>query len=161
MQRKTVELIVGLFVVAGLLALVMLAFKVANLSSTTINGGYTLSARFDNIGGLKPRAPVTISGVHVGRVASIGVDPHSFQAVVMLDIAGKYNNLPVDTGASILTSGLLGEQYVALEPGGSPDVLKNGDQIKMTQSALILEQVIGQVLFSKAQESKGGGQPGQ
>lgn len=161
MQRKTVELIVGLFVVAGLLALVMLAFKVANLSSTTINGGYTLSARFDNIGGLKPRAPVTISGVRVGRVASIGVDPHSFQAVVMLDIGGKYNNLPVDTGASILTSGLLGEQYVALEPGGSPDVLKNGDQIKMTQSALILEQVIGQVLFSKAQESKGGGQPGQ
>lgn len=161
MQRKTVELIVGLFVAAGLLALVMLAFKVANLSSTTINGGYTLSARFDNIGGLKSRAPVTISGVRVGRVASISVDPQSFQAVVMLDIAGKYNNLPVDTGASILTSGLLGEQYVALEPGGSPDHLKNGDQIKMTQSALILEQVIGQVLFSKAQESKGGGQQGR
>lgn len=153
MNRKTLELAVGLFVVAGLAALTMLAFKVANLSAADLDDGYKIKARFDNIGGLKVRSPVAVAGVRVGRVTDIQFDNKSYQAVVVLNIGNRFNTLPKDTGASILTSGLLGEQYVGLDPGGSPDYLKDGDELQMTQSALVLEKLISQFLFQKASES--------
>ena len=143
----------GLFVVAGLAALFMLAMKVSNISSLNDNNGYEVTAYFDNVGGLKVRSPVTASGVTVGRVAAIHYDDKLFEALVTLKLNREYH-LPVDSSASIFTSGLLGEQYVSLEPGGSEEDLKQGDRIKITQSALILEQVIGRVLFSKAAEGK-------
>jgi len=150
-QTKTVEIMVGLFVVAGMAALFMLAMKVSNISTLNDDNGYEVTAYFDNVGGLKVRSPVTASGVNVGRVAAIRYDDKLFEALVTLKLDNNYH-LPVDSSASIFTSGLLGEQYVGLEPGGATDDLKNGDRIKITQSALILEQVIGRVLFSKAAE---------
>lgn len=142
---------VGVFVVAGMAALFMLAMKVSNISTLNDDNGYEVTAYFDNVGGLKVRSPVTASGVNVGRVAEIRYDDKLFEALVTLRLNRDYH-LPVDSSASIFTSGLLGEQYVSLEPGGAEDDLKNGDRIKITQSALILEQVIGRVLFSKAAE---------
>jgi len=142
---------VGLFVVAGMAALFMLAMKVSNISTLNDDNGYEVTAYFDNVGGLKVRSPVTASGVNVGRVAAIRYDDKLFEALVTLKLDRNYH-LPVDSSASIFTSGLLGEQYVGLEPGGAADDLKNGDRIKITQSALILEQIIGRVLFSKAAE---------
>lgn len=153
MQRQNLELTVGFFVALGLLALTMLAFKVGDLSAADIKDGYKIKAHFDNIGGLKVKAPVTIAGVRIGRVSKIYFDPKDYQAVVVLNIASEHNNLPRDSSASILTSGLLGEQYVSLEPGGASEVLKDGDELKLTQSALVLEKLIGQFLFSKASES--------
>jgi phospholipid/cholesterol/gamma-HCH transport system substrate-binding protein len=150
-QTKTVEIMVGVFVVAGMAALFMLAMKVSNISTLNDNNGYEVTAYFDNVGGLKVRSPVTASGVNVGRVAAIRYDDKLFEALVTLKLNRNYH-LPVDSSASIFTSGLLGEQYVGLEPGGATDDLKNGDRIKITQSALILEQIIGRVLFSKAAE---------
>jgi phospholipid/cholesterol/gamma-HCH transport system substrate-binding protein len=150
-QTKTVEIMVGVFVVAGLAALFMLAMKVSNISTLSDDNGYKVTAYFENVGGLKVRSPVTASGVNVGRVADIRYDDKLFEALVTLKLNRNYQ-LPVDSSASIFTSGLLGEQYVSLEPGGSTDDLKNGDRIKITQSALILEQIIGRVLFSKAAE---------
>ncbi len=143
---------VGLFVAAGLAALFMLAMQVSNLSAMSDGEGYRLQVRFENVGGLKVRSPVTIGGVKVGRVSFIGYDQKSYEAVVELAIEQAYDRLPRDTAASIYTAGLLGEQYVALEPGGEESYLKDGDRIKLTQPALVLEQVIGQFLFSKAQE---------
>jgi len=142
---------VGVFVVAGMAALFMLAMKVSNISTLNDNNGYEVTAYFENVGGLKVRSPVTASGVNVGRVADIRYDDKLFEALVTLKLDRNYH-LPVDSSASIFTSGLLGEQYVGLEPGGATDDLKNGDRIKITQSALILEQIIGRVLFSKAAE---------
>ena len=150
-QTKTVEIMVGVFVVAGMAALFMLAMKVSNISTLNDNNGYEVTAYFDNVGGLKVRSPVTASGVNVGRVAAIRYDDKLFEALVTLKLDHNYH-LPVDSSASIFTSGLLGEQYVGLEPGGAMEDLKNGDRIKITQSALILEQIIGRVLFSKAAE---------
>ena len=150
-QTKTVEIMVGVFVVAGMAALFMLAMKVSNISTLNDNNGYEVTAYFENVGGLKVRSPVTASGVNVGRVADIRYDDKLFEALVTLKLDRNYH-LPVDSSASIFTSGLLGEQYVGLEPGGAEQDLKNGDRIKVTQSALILEQVIGRVLFSKAAE---------
>ena len=150
MQQKTVELWVGIFVAAGFAALAMLAFKVANLSSTRIERGYSVKAEFDNIGSLKERAPVTMAGVRIGRVATISFDKETYRARVVMAIDPHYNSIPKDSSASILTAGLLGEQYVGLEPGGSNEYLKNGDQIQITQSALVLEQIIGQFLYNKA-----------
>lgn len=154
MQRRTLELWVGLFVVAGLAALAMLAFQVGNVGAGDVRDAYRLDARFNNIGGLKAKAPVTLAGVRIGRVADIYVDPKSYEAVVVMNISGRYASLPKDTSASILTSGVLGEQYVGLEPGGDEIVLKNGDRIKITQSALVLENLIGQFLFSKVSEGE-------
>ncbi|HLA75509.1 MAG TPA: outer membrane lipid asymmetry maintenance protein MlaD [Gammaproteobacteria bacterium] len=154
MQQKTLEITVGLFIAAGLAALLVLALKVSNVSAFSDNSGYVLKAKFENIGGLKVRSPVTVAGVRVGRVASIGFDDVSQQAVVTLSINHNFDKLPSDTSASIFTSGLLGEQYIGLEPGGDPKNLKNGDEIKLTQSALVLEQLIGQFLFNKAAEGK-------
>lgn len=149
-KQTTLELWVGLFGIAGLLALSMLAFKVANLGATDITHGYRVAARFDNIGQLKLRAPITLAGVRIGRVSDITID-EDFYAVVTLTISGKYDKLPLDTSASILTSGLLGEQYVALEPGGDEEYLKNGSELQITQSALVLEKLISQFLYGKAE----------
>jgi phospholipid/cholesterol/gamma-HCH transport system substrate-binding protein len=130
---------------------------VSNLTVVTGNEGYEVSAQFENISGLKVRSPVTVAGVPVGRVVNISFDNQTFEAVVKMRI-GKQYQLPVDTSASVLTSGLLGEKYVGLEPGGAPEMLKNGSEIKLTQSALVLEQLIGQFLFKKAAGGDGGGQ---
>lgn len=151
-QSRTIEIWVGIFVAAGLAALFMLAMQVSNLSTFTGGAGYTISARFDNIGGLKVRSPVTVAGVRIGRVSDIGYDSDTYQAVVKMTIDAKYNHLPKDTSADILTAGLLGEQYIGLEPGGDETYLKNGDRIQLTQSALVLEKIIGQFLFNKASE---------
>jgi len=150
MKTRTVEIWVGLFIVVGMAALFFLSMKVSNLNKFAVDEGYQVVVYFENIGGLKARSPVSLSGVRVGRVESIDYDMHTFQAKVSLHIDSRYNGLPKDTSASVFTSGLLGEQYVSLEPGGSDDVLKQGDEIRIAQSAVILEQVIGQFLFSKA-----------
>ena len=149
-QKRWMEIGVGAFVAAGLAALFMLAMKVSNLSSSMGAAGYSLEARFENVGGLKVRAPVTMAGVRIGQVSDIDIDGKTFEARVRLDIAERFNQLPLDTSASIFTAGLLGENYIALEAGGEEKVLKDGDELKLTQSALVLEQVLGQFLFSKA-----------
>jgi phospholipid/cholesterol/gamma-HCH transport system substrate-binding protein len=152
MNRKTLEMWVGLFVAAGLAALAMLAFKVGNLATADVLDGYALTARFNNIGGLKVKSPVTMAGVRVGRVSAITFDQDKYQAVVKMDIDGRYKTIPADTIATILTSGLLGEQYIGLEPGGDDTYLKAGDTLFKTQDALVLEKMIGQFLFSKGTE---------
>lgn len=153
MNKKSTEILVGLFVVLGALALVFLALKAANLTSFTSGGdGYMVQARFDNIGGLKPRAPVRSAGVDVGRVRSITLDPQTFQGVVTMELRQDVQ-FPKDSSAKILTSGLLGDQYVGIEPGADEKNLAAGDMIKQTQSALVLENLIGQLLFSKAADA--------
>lgn len=154
-QSKSLEIAVGIFVAAGLGAMFVLAMKVSNLSAFNDEAGYQLEARFDNIGGLKARAPVTMAGVRIGRVDVIEFDDETFEAVVMLNINNQYSKLPKDTSASIFTSGLLGEQYVALEAGGDMDNMKPNDRFKITQSALVLEELIGQFLFKAAEGSSG------
>ena len=151
MERvRLLEIGVGLFVAAGLAALFVLAMKVSNLSAIAGDAdGYEILARFDNVGGLKVRSPVSVAGVRVGRVASIEYDKETFEAVVSMRIAREYDQFPTDTTARIFTAGLLGEQYVSLEPGGDMEVLKDGDTIRLTQSALVLEQIIGQFLYNK------------
>ena len=156
LHSKTVEIGVGLFVALGLAALFMLAMKVSNLATFTGEPGYEVSARFENIGGLKVRSAVTMSGVRVGRVKAIEYDDTSYQAVVTLGIEERYTRIPTDTTASIFTAGLLGEQYVALDAGGEEEYLSDGSEIQLSQSALILEQVVGQFLFSKAAEGPPG-----
>lgn len=149
-QKKSIEITVGLFIALGIAALLMLAMKVSNVAEYANSDSYQVQARFENIGGLKARSPVMMAGVRIGKVAGVTVDEKTFEAVVTLDLTMRFNNLPIDTSASIFTAGLLGEQYISLEPGGDMKALKQGDTIKLTQSALVLEQVIGQVLFSKA-----------
>jgi len=152
MERSKLDLWVGLFVCAGIGALLVLAMKVGNMTSVGIgNQTYTVYANFDNIGGLKPRAPVKSAGVVVGRVAALGFDNERFNARVVLSIDGQFK-FPKDTTASILTSGLLGEQYIGLEAGGDSANLANGDALKLTQSAVVLEKLISQFLYSKAAE---------
>jgi phospholipid/cholesterol/gamma-HCH transport system substrate-binding protein len=153
MQRKSLDLWVGLFVLLGAAALFFLAMKAGNMSSLSFQQTYPVITKFDNIGGLKPRAPVKSAGVVVGRVADIHFDDKSFQAVVTLNLESSYK-FPKDTSAKILTAGLLGEQYIGLEPGGDTQNLVAGDRIKMTQSAVVLENLISQFLYSKAAEGK-------
>jgi phospholipid/cholesterol/gamma-HCH transport system substrate-binding protein len=153
MQRKSLDLWVGLFVLLGAAALFFLAMKAGNMSSLSFAQTYPVITKFDNIGGLKPRAPVKSAGVVVGRVGEITFDDKSFQAVVTLNLESSYK-FPKDTSAKILTSGLLGEQYIGLEAGGDLNNLVAGDRIKMTQSAVVLENLIGQFLYSKAAEGK-------
>jgi len=151
MHNRTVEISVGLFIAVGMAALFMLAMQVSNLSSTPPgDDSYFLTAGFENIGGLKLRSPVRASGVRVGRVDAIDYDSGAFEAVVRLRINSKYGSFPEDTSASIFTAGLLGEQYIALEPGGSENNLVDGSRIQLTQPALVLEQVIGQFLYNVA-----------
>lgn len=152
MERRVVDLWVGLFVVAGIVALMMLALKVGNFGAYSPKDVYVVSAHFDNIGGLKEQAPVRSSGVVVGRVAGIRFDTKKFDAEVTITMDGKFK-FPSDTTAAILTSGILGENYVGLEAGGGDDNLKQGDEIKLTQSAVVLEKIISQFLYSKAQEA--------
>ncbi|HHQ41541.1 MAG TPA: outer membrane lipid asymmetry maintenance protein MlaD [Chromatiales bacterium] len=154
-QTRTVEIAVGAFVAAGLGALFVLAMKVSNIGAFDVAEGYELVARFDNVGGLKVRAPVTVGGVRVGRVVAIDYDMDTYEAVVRMRIDRRYDRFPTDTSASILTAGLLGEQYVGLEPGGEERYLGDGDRIRYTQSALVLEKIIGQFLYSKAAEGGG------
>ncbi|WP_096527470.1 outer membrane lipid asymmetry maintenance protein MlaD [Candidatus Nitrosoglobus terrae] len=149
-QSPAVELTVGVFVAAGLIALFILAIKVSNLSLINKENTYSVTAKFQNIGTLKVRSAVTLSGVTVGRIASIKIDPQTYEAEVIIRINSEYDYLPDDTSASIYTAGLLGEQYVALEPGGSDTYLKEGSEITLTQSALVLEKLIGQFIYSKA-----------
>jgi phospholipid/cholesterol/gamma-HCH transport system substrate-binding protein len=152
-NRNSLELWVGLFVAAGILALAMLAFKVGNLTSADVMNSYKVTARFDNVGGLKVKAAVTVAGVRIGRVSAIAFDNKKYQALVTMDIDGRYQNIPKDSSASILTSGLLGDQYIGIEPGGDDVALKSGDTFLRTQSALVLEKLVGQVIFNKAGES--------
>ena len=155
MTSRKVEIMVGLFVVAAVAAFLMLAMNVSNMSSYGGGENYVLKARFDNIGGLKVRSPVSAGGVTIGRVTDVQYDNESYEALVSMKIDTAYNQFPTDTAASILTSGLLGEQFIGLEPGAEEDYLKAGDVIDLTQSALVLEQVIGQFLFSKSDDEDG------
>lgn len=151
MERTTIDLWFGAFVTAGFAALLVLALKVGNLGAERATETYRVEARFDNIGGLKIRGPVRSAGVLVGRVADIRFDNDRFQAKVTLALDKRYS-FPKDTTASVLTSGLLGETYIGLEAGGDDKKLGPGDRIAITQSAVVLEKLIGQFLFSKAQE---------
>jgi phospholipid/cholesterol/gamma-HCH transport system substrate-binding protein len=159
MGKKGIETMVGLFVLLGMLGLVFLALKAANLGSVSGGDTYMVQARFDNIGGLKVRAPVRSAGVTVGRVTAIELDPKTYLGVVRMDVQRAYQ-FPKDSSAKILTSGLLGDQYVGLEPGADEKVLAAGDVIKQTQSAVVLENLIGQFLYNKAADSgTAGGKP--
>lgn len=151
MNRTILDLWVGFFVAAGIGALLFLGMKVGNLGTANMSETYVLQARFDNIGGLKVRAPVKSAGVVVGRVGDIQFDSQRYLAVVSMNIDGRYK-FPRDTIAMILTSGLLGEQYIGFSVGGDDKMLKNGDTLKKTQSAIVLENMIGQFLFNKAAE---------
>ena len=153
MKRSTIDIWVGLFVAAGFAGLLFLALKVGNLASFSTAQMYQLQARFANIGGLKVRAPVKSAGVVVGRVSDIRFDNENYEAIVTFNIGANYQ-FPRDTSAKILTSGLLGEQYVGLEAGGDGTMLKAGERLRLTQSAVVLENLIGQFLYNKAAEGK-------
>jgi len=154
MTSRKIEILVGLFVAAAIAAFFMLAMSVSNMSSYGSGESYELTARFDNIGGLKVRSPVSAGGVRVGRVLDIQYNSETYEAIVSLSIESQYNKFPVDTAASVLTSGLLGEQFIGFEPGAEEDFLKDGDIIDLTQSALVLEQIIGQFLYSQSDDEK-------
>ncbi len=153
MNRAAIDLWVGLFVAIGLAALLFLALKVGNLSSSDVGETYAIQARFDNIGGLKVRAPVKSAGVVVGRVGEIRLDAESYMALVSMQVDKRYQ-FPRDTIATINTSGLLGEQYVGFEVGGDTELIKAGDVLKKTQSAVVLEKLISQFMFNKAAEDE-------
>ena len=155
MKRTILDLWVGIFVALGIGALVFLSFQVANLTSLTRGATYKVSARFDDIGGLKVQAPVKSAGVLVGRITGIQFDNTSFEAVVEISIEQRFR-FPSDTSARILTSGLLGDQYMGLSAGAEIDELEEGSVIEITQGAIVLEKLIGQFLYSKATESDTG-----
>ncbi len=155
MHRKTIDVWVGLFVLLGLASLLFLAFQAGNMSSMSFGKTYSITGRFDNIGGLKPQAPVKSAGVVVGRVSDITFDDKSFQASVRLDMDTEYK-FPKDSSLKILTAGLLGEQYIGIEAGGDDKNLAEGDRIIRTQSATVLEDLINQFIYSKAAEGKEG-----
>ena len=152
MERTKLDLWVGMFVVAGIAALVMLALKVGNLSTYNVSETYQVQAYFSNIGGLKPKASIRSAGVLVGRVTGISLDTERYEAKVTMSLDKRYQ-FPKDTFANIQTSGLLGEQYIGLAAGGDSEMLKGGDQIKKTQSAMVLEDLIGKFIYSKADEA--------
>ncbi len=152
MRKRSIEILVGLFVLLGMLGLVFLSLKAANLAAFSTADTYTLQARFDNIGGLKVRAPVRSAGVTIGRVIAIKLDETTYEGVVTMGIDHKLQ-FPRDTSAKILTAGLLGDQYVGLEPGADEKLLARGDVIKQTQSAVVLENLIGQFINSRAAEA--------
>jgi len=154
MTSRKIEILVGLFVALAIAAFFMLAMSVSNMSSYGGNENYQLSARFDNVGGLKVRSRVSAGGVKIGRVTAIHYNSETYEAVVSMEIDKQYGKFPVDTAASILTSGLLGEQFIGFEPGAEEEFLQQGDVIDLTQSALVLEQIIGQFLYSKASEEE-------
>ncbi len=151
MNKTILDLWVGLFVIAGITALLFLALKVGSMNTVKASDSYVVVARFENVGGLKPRAPVKSAGVVVGRVADISFDNEAYEAAVTLRLDKRYA-FPKDTSAAILTSGLLGEQYIGLEAGGSSEKLKDKDRILITQDAVVLENLIGKFIYGKAQE---------
>ena len=155
-QTRTIEIVTGFFIILGFASLYVIATSATNIKSYG-ETGYAVTASFSNIGGLKERAQVTLAGVEVGRVTKIALDPKTFNAVVTLQMSGRYTQIPDDSTASILTSGLLGEQYVGLSPGGSDTYLKGGSVIQYTQSALVLENLIGQFLSNGGKSSSQGG----
>ncbi len=150
MFARFTEILVGLFMLLFFAAMFMLAVRVSNLSGFTGGEGYELTASFENIGGLKVRSKVSAGGVRVGRVTGIEYDSESFAAVVTMHINTEFDAFPLDTSASIYTAGLLGEQYIGLEPGAEIDFLEDGHEIELTQSAVVLEKLIGQVVFSRS-----------
>lgn len=149
-----VEVASGIFLLLGIAALVWLAMRATDFGQEIGEHTYSVSARFTNIGDLRSRAPVKIGGVTVGLVESISLDPVSFEALVNMEIDSRYNEIPNDTGASVLTSGILGDRYIGLEPGGSPDMLQDGDELFITQSAIVLEQLVGKYLFGAGNEEE-------
>jgi phospholipid/cholesterol/gamma-HCH transport system substrate-binding protein len=149
-----VEFASGVFLLLGIAALVWLATRATDFGQDIGKDTYTISARFTNVGDLRDRAPVKIGGVTVGMVEAVTLDPVTFEAVVQMSVASRFNEIPSDTGASILTSGVLGDRYIGLEPGGAPDVLADGDELFITQSALVLEQIIGKYLFNTGSEDE-------
>jgi len=151
MQSKALEILVGFFFCVGVSAIFILTFRVASLNVGGANA-YHVTAAFENIGGLKQGAVVTMAGVHIGRVQQVVMNKQNFEAEVTMAISNEFNNLPKDSNAKILTAGVLGEQYIGLEPGGDADSLKDGDKIKFTQSAVVLENLIGQFMAQKASE---------
>lgn len=153
-HTNTQDTLVGLFVASGIVGLFFLAMQVSNLSSFTESETYTVTARFENSGGLKVKSPVSAAGVKIGQVTAISFDPKTYESVVRLGIDKKFNTLPEDTTASVYTAGLLGEQYVNLDAGGSDEHLKDGGKIEITNSAIILEKALGQFLFKSAEEKK-------
>lgn len=163
MQRKSMDALVGCFVLAGILALAFLAVRASSSASAAIRGGYELTANFDNIGGLKTRAAVRSAGVVVGRVTDITLDPQTYQAHVTMQMDSRFH-FPKDSSLKIMTAGLLGEQYLGMEPGADTEELEDGGKIEMTQSAIVLENLISQFLYGQAgkgQDSKDGAKGGE
>ena len=154
MKHGMKEFWVGLFVLAGILALAALSFRVGNLGTQSTGDSYEVTAKFQDIGGLTAKSPVRMSGVTIGRVTGISIDPDDYEAVVYMEIFGQHQNLPLDTSASILTSGLLGSQFIGLEPGGDEDYLVQGSEIEFTQPALVLEKIIGRFITSFTQSKE-------
>ena len=154
MKGRTIEISVGAFLLIGLAALGWLVLQVGNWEAPGTQVSYEVTASFDNVGGLTVKAPVSMAGVSIGRVVAIEIDPNDYSARVILRIYEKHDNLPVDTSASILTSGLLGAQYVGLDPGAEDVYLQDGDRIEITQSAVVLEHLIGQILIRTAEEER-------
>ncbi len=153
-NSRRLEIGVGIFVAAGIAALLVLAVNVSNVGGLNSGNQYTVRANFDNISGLKTRSAVAIAGVTVGRVVSITVDPVTFEAVVEMTINSNFSEVPVDSSAGIYTAGLLGEKYIGIEPGGAPDFLEEGGVIRLTQSSIVLEKLISQFLFSQSNDDK-------
>ena len=154
MNTRKTEILVGLFIAAGMAALFMLAMKVSNLNIYNNDAGYEISASFENVSGLKVKSPVTMAGVRIGRVSDISFDGSTFEAIVKIQIESEYNTLPKDTSASIYTAGLLGEKYIGLEPGGDDANLKDKDKLKLTQSSLVLEKLISRFVDSFVDKDK-------
>ncbi|MDT0497446.1 MAG: outer membrane lipid asymmetry maintenance protein MlaD [Pseudomonadota bacterium] len=152
MQSRSLEILVGFFFALGVAAIFVLTFRVAGLQNVGGGPTYEVTAMFENIGGLKPGASVTMAGVKIGRVRNIAIDRTTFEARVKMDLAADYDNIPKDSNAKILTAGLLGEQYIGFEPGGALESLEQGDTVTFTQSALVLENLIGQFLTSMTQK---------
>jgi len=152
MQSKSLEILVGFFVSLTIAALFFLALQVSNFSALQDNGSYTINAHFDNAGGLKAKSLVSMAGVTIGRVTAVSFDAKNYDALITMRIDSRYNNLPSDTSASILTSGLLGDKFVGLTPGGLDEYLQDGDSIELTQSALVLERLISQFLFNSSND---------
>lgn len=149
-----VELASGIFLLLGIAALVWLATTATDYGQDIGKETYRLTARFQNVADLRDRAPVKIGGVTIGTVESITLDPVSFEAVVTMGISTRFNEIPSDTGASVLTSGVLGDRYIGLDPGGAPDMLQDGDELFITQSAFVLEQVVGKFIFNAGSGSE-------
>ena len=153
-QTRLMELVVGLFICLGLAAMFLLPLQVSTQNDIGRNTSYSVTARFDNVGSLRVRAPITLAGVRIGRVTAVDVNPETFQAEVKISLDRRYDKLPADSSAAIQTAGILGEQYIALQPGGAMENLKEGDRINFTQSAVILENLIGRFLAQSGNEPK-------